>query len=598
MDINQAYGLAVQHHQAGRHQEAEAIYRAILDVIPGNPDVSHSLGVLAMQTARPDMAIPLLDAAYRAHPDEPRFRSTLARALAVASSHAWNAGNHAEAIRLGEDACRLEPAQSDPPLRLGSMHQELGNLTEAIRHYRTVLSLNPGDLTALRNLAAALHGQGDLREAIAVQRRISALTGSPADHSAILMLSNLLPDVSIEEQGREIESWRQAHGRTKPSAGGFTNTAEPGRRLRIGYVSSLLDTIEWPMTTLWLSMMPVILHHDPAAFEVFIYGGAHQRATLDPVWPRIAGWRDIGHLDDPAASALIRNDAIDILVCPIGHSDRDRMTLFTHRPAPIQVSHYALMSSGIDAMDYMVVDDSLHPPSSREILGEQAAYLPHFLAMQPLDWAPEVSPLPALAEGGTITFGCFNVRNKVNDRALACFARIMSRLPGSRLVLKCRSDGYASPASRRAVETVFLGHGIDVSRLGYLPTRADTLGHMADYQRIDFALDTFPFPGCLTTYDALWMGVPTVTMDGDRITRRIGQALLHAAGQDHLIARDEDDYVAKVLAVVADLPALAALRRELRPALRRSRLCDGAAFTRDLEKAYRDMWQRWCAAPG
>jgi protein O-GlcNAc transferase len=597
LSIPDAYRLAVTLHQENRLTEAEEVYRLILGAYPDHPEVNHSLGYLALQMRAPEAGLPHLRIALHANPDEPRYRATYGKAL-VATALEWRKQRRSDgAIALCAEAVDMCPDDGEFHFELGCLLEEAERFTEAAEHYAEADRLCPDHHPAILNLAYSHYTAGRMDEALATLRRADALSPMAQHHSAILMFMNLLPIADNDALYREIRVWRARYGRSHAPDIRFANDRDPERQLRIGFVSNLLGMIDEPPTTLWLSMLPIVENYDPERTELYIYGDRFDRSRLAPVWDLPTAWRETGDLDDEACAALIRSDGIDILVSIIGHSSRDRMTLFTWRPAPIQASHCALITSGIEDMDYFILDDCMHPPDSSERIDESPAYLPHFFALKPMEWAPAVAPLPAVKLGGRITFGCFNVRNKLSGPALSCFARILKAVPESRLLLKCRSNGYATSAARDSMRQALASHGIAPERIEFLPLVESSVEHLDSYRHIDFALDTFPFQGCLTTYDALWMGVPTVSLNGERIAHRAGQALLHAVGLDDWIVRTEDEYIAKVTAMVADLDSLAELRKTLRQRVRASPLCDGAGFTQGLEDLFRDMWRTWCARP-
>jgi predicted O-linked N-acetylglucosamine transferase (SPINDLY family) len=304
------------------------------------------------------------------------------------------------------------------------------------------------------------------------------------------------------------------------------------------------------------------------------------------------GWHPVAGLSDEYMANRIRADGIDILIDLSGHTAYNRLPVFAWKPAPVQVSWLGYFATtGVAAIDYFVADPWTLPVSEEINFTEKVWRLPETrLCFTPPDAAVVVSPLPALVNG-YVTFGCFNNLSKMNDKVVALWARVMDAVPGSRLFLKARQLTEASV--RKSIAERFAAHGIDEGRLileDYVPRE----NYLAAYQRVDLALDPFPYTGGTTTAEALWMAVPVLTLAGERFISRQGVGLLMNAGLPDWIASDPDDYVARALAHASDLPRLAALRGNLRAQVLASPVYDAARFAKHFEAALRGMWQHWC----
>jgi predicted O-linked N-acetylglucosamine transferase (SPINDLY family) len=289
----------------------------------------------------------------------------------------------------------------------------------------------------------------------------------------------------------------------------------------------------------------------------------------------------------------IRADGIDILIDLSGHTAYNRLPVFAWKPAPVQVSWLGYFATtGVAAIDYFVADPWTLPESEEINFTEKVWRLPETrLCFTPPDAAVAVSTLPALVNG-YVTFGCFNNLSKMNDKVVAVWARVMEAVPGSRLFLKARQLTEASV--RQSIAERFAAHGIDEGRLileDYVPRE----NYLAAYQRVDLALDPFPYTGGTTTAEALWMAVPVLTLAGERFISRQGVGLLMNAGLSDWVASDPDDYVARALAHASDLPRLSALRGNLRAQVLASPVYDAARFAKHFETALRGMWQQWCS---
>ena len=362
----------------------------------------------------------------------------------------------------------------------------------------------------------------------------------------------------------------------------------PPRRLRLGYVSP--DFVHHAVSYFF---EPVLTARDPAAFEVFCYSDA---PVADAVTQRLRaasdGWRDIAGLSDERVAELVRADRIDILVDLAGHTARNRLLVFARKPAPVQVTWLGYPNTtGLAAIDFRLTEAVSDPLGLTEAWhSEELVRLPGtFSCYAPPPESPPVNALPALA-AGQVTFGCFNNLAKVTPPALALWARVLREVAGSRLFLK--SPGLADLETVARLREEFALHGIPADRLEFSGAELSVAAHLSLYHRVDVALDTFPYNGTTTTCEALWMGVPVVTLAGATHVSRVGASLLTHLGAPEWIGDAPEAYVARCRGLAADLPRLAVLRSGLRERMRGSPLCDAAGFTRGLEDALRAIWRR------
>jgi len=306
-------------------------------------------------------------------------------------------------------------------------------------------------------------------------------------------------------------------------------------------------------------------------------------------------FRAVSGMPAQRLAELVRKDRIDILVDLAGHTAGNRLDVMALRPAPLQLTYLGYPNTtGLTTIDYRVTDALADPPGTTQRCTERLLRLPGcFLCYTPPDEIPPVGPLPAAARGpGEVTFVSFNALAKVSQRALEVWSRVLSALPRARLLLKAKA--FESP---RATAD-FLGRlgrlGVPADRVTCRPLVGSTHDHLAAYGEADVALDTFPYAGTTTTCEALLMGVPVVTLSGPSHAHGVGRSLAHAAGFPELHARSEDEYVTLACRLASDPDRLAALRGSLRRRMLASPLCDGRAFTRELEGAYRTVWRRLC----
>jgi len=336
-----------------------------------------------------------------------------------------------------------------------------------------------------------------------------------------------------------------------------------------------------------------------AADRLAVHAYANQRQN-DDVSVRLrqtcAAWLGVADLDDAALAQRIHSDGIDVLVDLSGHTRNNRLSMLAWKPAPVQVSWLGYCgTTGVDLVDAFLADPWIAPADIEPDYVERIVRLPEcFLCFTPPAGPMIVGPSPALSDRA-IHFGCFNQLAKINEEVVAVWAKILRAVPGSRLLLQ--SLALQDPAIRRGVAERFGRHGIDAARLGLQPAQGRE-DYLAAYHQVDIALDPFPYPGGTTTLEALWMGVPVLTLPGSTALSRQGLSVLQNLGLADWVANDADDYVARAVRHAADLRALAQLRQGLRQRLLDSPLCDAVSFAGHFEQALRGLWRGWCGRQG
>ena len=609
--VPEAFALAFAHHQAGRLAEAERLYGQILAVAPGHADCRHLLGVLANQSGRGELAVQLIGEAIALDGSDAAYRNNLGNALhglgrlneaAVAYRQAlalkpdyagarYNLANllqaqgrSEEALGHFEQALALWPDRPDLLNNLGAALFELGRVTEAVARFERALALAPDHAEACNNLGKGCQELGRMAEAVAHYRQALRLRPDYAEaHSNLLMTLTYLPDCPAARLFAEHQEYGRRQARPAlPHA----NPRQPERRLRVGYVSG-----DFRHHVVGFFIEPLFAAHDRAAVSVHCYSETQRPdAATDRLKALAEGWRDTAGLDDERLAARIQADGIDILVDLAGHSAFNRLPVFARKPAPVQVTYLGYPgSTGLAAIDYRLVDVVSDPEGAADALASEALVR---LRGGFLCYRPEPGPEPART-AGPLTFGSFNNLNKLSEPTLALWATLLRRLPEARLLLKSRQ--LADAAVARTLRQTFEGHGVAPERLELLAWTAGPEAHLETYRRVDVALDPFPYNGTTTTCEALWMGVPVVTLLGDRHAARMGASLLGRLGLVDLIAADEAAYLDIAAALAADSGRLARLRAELRPRMAASPLCDAPGLARRIETAYRVMWRRWCA---
>ena len=490
-----------------------------------------------------------------------------------------------------EGALARHPGIVEARLGLANVRRVQRRYAEAAEHARAALAMAPGDPHLISLHAALLMSLGRTDETARLTGEGFARTPNLELASLHAHALNYLPGITA----RQVRAAHEAVGRLLATSNPrdvrpFTNSRDPDRRLRIGILSPDLRR-----HSVAFFLEPWLERFDRAALEVCCYPTSEEEDAVSARLRRLAtAWHNVSGQDDGAIAQRIRSDAVDILIETAGLTQGHRLAVMSFRPAPVQVTMVGYPSTtGVAAIDARIVDSFTDPPGAELDCVESLVRIdPCFLCYRPPEEAPPVSPA---RDGDLITFGCFNAAPKINTPLLELWARVVSAVPGSRLVLKALD--FDEPAVREGVLSRLVAAGVDASRVAILPSVPGLREHLARYAEVDIALDTFPYHGTTTTLEALWMGVPVVTLAGDRHASRVGVTLLANAGISDLIASSADRYVAIAAALAADAPRRAALRAGLRSRLEASPLCDAPAYALRLDAALRDLWRRWCARP-
>jgi predicted O-linked N-acetylglucosamine transferase (SPINDLY family) len=645
--LNHAMGL----HQAGRFADAAGIYQRLLEILPDSHDIRHLQGLALFDLGQPTEGIRLMEDALVRNPGAGHYYNNLGSRLIDHGDFAraeelltqgttrspacpatrYNLGNalfrqakYLPAIASYREALARQPDFAMCDLQLGLALHNAGLRSEALAHYQAAVTahpdnpalrinhgallqsecdldaaaeafrhavrLAPQDATPLNNLAVVMKEVGDIGEATRLLRRCVELKPSSLEiHSNLILTLHYDPTATADDLKSAHAGWNSRHPSPRIS---HTNIPEPGRRLRLGFISpDLRDHV------VGRALLPSFRRFDPAHFELFCYGNTVADPISEEFRARCHAWRELGTKTTEQLAETIRADGVDILIDLALHTSDNRLDVFALKPAPLQVSWLGYPeSSGLATIDYRLTDAWLEPPSGNALAHpqEKAALLPEcWTCYEPPTGYPEVNALPSAA-GKPFTFGSFNNNCKINGAVLDAWAQLLLATPGSRLQLLAKQGGH-----RRRFVDEFARRGVDAARIlfaDYLPASADLSqgALLARYHDIDVALDTFPYGGMTTTLDALWMGVPVVSLVGERNLGRAGLSLLSNVGMAELAVTDVDAYVAQAVALSREPEKLSRLRQELRPRMLTSPLLDAEGFTRRLEKALRDMWVAWC----
>ncbi|MBF0612041.1 MAG: tetratricopeptide repeat protein [Magnetococcales bacterium] len=628
--------VAVNHHRSCNLTAAAQGYRAILTKQPNHAGALHYLGLVSLQMNNPQEALNLIQKATTVSPQDGEIRYNLGNVLN-------QLGRPAEAVEAFRHACRLQPTPSsyynlaNTLVRLGRLvealetysgllqrwpqeknarrnlaltqlesgqpqqawttlqpllqqlpvHGEvhtlaarilqvLGQFGPAITHCQQAIQLGEKPVAALRQLATLQLNMGLVPEALTTCRRSMAL--APDSDSGRMLLNTLLyhPGLTPEQHWQEHQNFNQLFGSPQQNQTvGFTLRQD---KITIGILSADLR-----QHVIARNLLPLLEHYDRQRFAIHCFA---EVATMDEISHKIAslvdGWHSTSGLSDAQVAQLIRQQGVAILLVTAGRFDRNRPTVATWRAAPLQISWHDPATSGISTMDGLLADRHLVPRTGSEKFAERILRLPGFFLHHPLSEAPPVNPLPMLSQGYPTFISCNNPA-KLNDQLLTLWAKLLARIPDSRLILKYR-HWFGEPLLRERIFTLFRQQGVDVERLSLITGDLSLHNHLTIYQQADLALDPFPFCGSTTTFEALWMGVPVVTLPGETMVSRWSAAMLWQLGLGEWVAGSEEEYLMICEKAVANPEGLQHLRVSLTERLAQSSLCDGKRWSRH--------WQR------
>jgi len=491
-------------------------------------------------------------------------------------------GRFQEALVFYRKAVGLDPKYAEAYNNMGNAFYAQGELQKAVKCYHQALKVRYDYPDALKNMGLSFEKQGLICHAIDCYRL--ALSLNPADdgcHSGLLFAMHYDPALSASDIFSESQAWWRQHGTGYADKFVHHNDPDPSRRIRVGYVSP--DFREHSVSNF---VLPLLEMHSEAV-ETFCYASVKRP---DPMTSRLKGladhWCSIVGLSDDAVARRIVDDRIDILVDLAGHTANNRLLIFARRPAPIQVTWLGYpATTGMPVMDYRLTDNIADPEEDGDrYCTERLIRLPQgFLCYAPPEGAGNISSLPALNQC-RVTFGSFNNLPKLNEKVVAVWSQILHGVAGSSLLLKSRP--LSDKGVRRRYLDLFSRYGVASDRIQIMPYAQTKQDHLSLYGRVDIGLDPFPYNGTTTTCEALWMGVPVVTLKGDRHSSRVGASILTRVGLEELVAETEEEYVSKAFALAGDLNKLALLRGTMRGRMMDSPLCDGRSFAQKMESVY------------
>lgn len=570
---------------ARRFEEALTATQRALALAPGNVSLLNIAGLACLGMNRAADAVAPLREVARHFPGQAEVRSNLGLALTAS-------GQAAAAVPVLEESVRLAPANADALTNLGLALLHSQRPAAAIRAFERAAPLRFDNLAMWSNWSVAATTAGDGAGALRAARQALAIEPRSAElHSGLLLTLHYDPSLSPQALFEEHRKWNAAHAATVTPLPPAARDRSPTRTLRVGYVSP--DFRQHPVAQF---IVPLLEAHDRAQVEVVCFGTA---PAEDEVTARIRSlpltWRNIAALSDADAAAAIRAEGVDVLVDLAGHTAGNRLPLFAYRPAPVQVTYLGYPNTtGMTAIDWRLTDGIADPAGKSDSLHTEHLWRLErgFLCYAPPADAPPVGELPA-RRNGFVTFGSFNMLGKVNGPLLERWAAVLAAAPRSRLLLK--AAGLSEEETRERMWRELERLGVARERVLLRGHAARAQDHLAAYDEVDIGLDTFPYNGATTTCDALWMGVPVVTLAGASHVSRVGASLLTAVGLEEWIAPTPEVFLEIAARRAADVERLAQVRAALRGRMAASPLTDGAGMARAVEAAYREMWRRHLA---
>lgn len=568
---------------AGDLHGATHLVSALLATRPGDANALRLMGVIALHAGNPASALDYLHRALDADPIAARSHGTLASALC-------SVGRLDDAASHATRSVELDPAYADGHVVLGLVRTQRGELTAAVESLRRAISLRPADSSAHNLLGNALSSAGRNDEAIAAYREsIRVNPGNSVAHDNLLLALNHHRGDDAATTFAEHVAWAQLHAPSPPGAFECQVDRDPHRRLRIAYLSP-----DFRRHAVSCFFEPLLAAHDRQRVHVTLYANVQVEDEVSARLKSLAdGWVHVAALSDQQLLDRIRADRIDIAIDLAGHTAGNRLRALAGRAAPIQVSYLGYPNTtGVRVIDLLITDVDLDPPRLRTDRWhvEQLIRLPRTMhAYRPPDEAPELAPRPA----GAIRFGSFNRLEKLTPRTFDLFAAALRAAPQAMLTIKTPALSDAD-TSRRVIDQL-ADRGVPPARvtlLGRDPTPAE---HLARYHDIDIALDSYPYNGTTTTCEALWMGVPVITLEGPTRVARTTGGILRAIDLSELCAADEADFARIAAALAEDSVRLRQLRTDLRRRMTESPLMRPGALAGEVESALRSAWCGWCA---
>lgn len=649
MNLQNTLAQAVALHQQGQLDDALKKYIQILNQQPRHVDALHLSGVVFHQTGQHRRAIKQIEQAVAQQPGQPSFHNNLGlcyqaleewkpaeqqfeQAIALKADYPEALNNlgvvlreralYQESRNALEAALKIRPEYAEANNNLGLIARQQGQHDEAIDHFKRATRLQPDLFQAQLNLGTLLFEKGDIFAA--EPAFLNAYRLNPTDVEIILMLGNFslemgLLDKAIEwyRKGLEIDSehpqlqsnylfalnyqpdisqqqlfdhyrqWATRYDSADTNTGDFAgHDFDDSRRLTLAYLSA-----DFRNHASSYFIRPLLDYHDQQRFRIIALSMSRQQDEVSAVLrTQFDEWIDIYDCNDDELEGLIRSQGVDILIDLAGHTRGQRLTVLARKPAPVQVSYLGYgYTTGLSQVDYFLADDKFVPPGDQPFFSEKIAYLDVApFCYQPPQSAPRQPSPPPVGKNGFITFGCISRPVRINYRVIQVWARMLERIPQSRLRLDHPS--FQRLETQQHFRQLFEQQGIEPYRLLFATSKP----HWQAFDWIDILLDTFPHNSGTTTFESLWMGVPVITMKDRAPLGRFGDSLLHQLGFAQWVNENETSYIQCAIDLASDSQQLQTLRADIHQRFKESSLMDGETFTSHFEKALLKMWHECC----
>jgi len=585
------HGLGLLAYREGDFEGALGHFERALTIFPEFLAAERHRALVLASAGKGDAAIVALQAMLQADPELTEVRVDIGNLLLGQGRFAEAAVHYREALAAhggqeGDEESDLDPAR----VNLGRALAETGSLEEAAGVLEEVAGRADAPVEALVNVGALYQLQARLTEAEAVlAQALERQPGRLETLSNALALTNYGGAVEPAESLARHRAWEAAYRNSQAVTPfeRYPGSRDPGRRVRVGYLSA-----DFRIHSVGFFMTGLVEGHDRKCFEVI---GISNVASPDRMTARFRSafdeWLDVSAMDDAECAGAIHAAQVDLLVDLGGHTRGGRPGVLVRAPAPVQLTYLGYPNTtGLSTVAYRIGDEIADPPGPAD-----AGYCEQILRIEGGFLSYEAPPeLPQIEkdEGAPLVLGSFNELLKIAPRTLALWSELLRSIPDSRLLLK--AGAFSDPATRRRVKKRFERHGVESSRLDLLGRTPDLRSHLALYNRMHIALDTFPYNGTTTTFEALAMGTPVVSLSGAVHASRVGEAILSRLGHPEWVAHDEEAYSRVVLGLARDRSALADLSGGLRKTLETSSLCAPGRLSREIEQCYRRAWKEWC----
>ena len=585
---NSALQNGIKSHNAGKYDAAIRYFRQTISSQPKNCIALCGIGHALREMGKHSDAIEYYNMAASAEPNHGD-----ANAHYLLGNALYDHGQYNEAVECYGKAVKAEPKHAHALNNLGSTLRRLGRVTEAIMYLKHAIAIDDTYAQPYHNIGNALRDHGKIDEAITHYNHAILIDPNLVSaYSGILLAMQYLECNQETSYNNHVKMCSVYTDTISSNANKPRINCTQKKLLRIGFVSA-----DFRKHSVSYFLKPFFEHYDKRKLLIYCYYNRSKEDTVTvSLQNNVDGWRDIVDKDDLQVAQIIQNDQIDILVDLSGHTDGNRLSLFARKPVAIQVTWLGYPdTTGLQAIDYRFTDHIADQPGqSDKHIAEQLIRLPDgFLCYQPPEDAPDIEPLN-MEKSGYVTFVSFNNLAKVSQKTIKLWSNILHRTPNSRLLVK--SSAFSCKVVRKQFSSLFEKESIDPTRIIMLRKTASLAIHLKKYGKADIGLDTYPYNGTTTTCEALWMGVPVVTLCGGRHVSRVGSSILTHVGLESLIADDAPSYIDKAVSLAQDLDYLKNLRSGMRNRMINSTLCNAKLFSHNMEEAFHNIWNTKSAA--